>query len=113
MSALDQKQTYAVREGMSASPPKADMQSLMKALTALPQQRASLPHDTIPVGGTQVTPDRINWSWRDRAVALGIETRGKGPVLLLLPALSSISTRAEMRPLAEQFADDFTTIAVD
>jgi pimeloyl-ACP methyl ester carboxylesterase len=60
-----------------------------------------------------VTPDHINWSWRDRAVVLGIETLGKGPVLLLLPALSSISTRAEMRPLAEQLAADFTTIAVD
>ena len=80
---------------------------------SMPRQRASLPHDTIPVGGTQVTPDRINWSWRDRAVVLGIETLGKGPVLLLLPALSSISTRAEMRPLAEQLAADFTTIAVD
>src|SRR5262245_20424996 len=64
------------------------------ALTAMPQQRASLPHDTIPLGSTQVTPDHINWSWRDRAVVLGIETFGKGPVLLLLPALSSISTRA-------------------
>jgi len=28
-SALDQKQTCAVREGMSASPPKADMQCLV------------------------------------------------------------------------------------
>jgi pimeloyl-ACP methyl ester carboxylesterase len=44
---------------------------------------------------------------------LGIEALGKGPVVLLLPALSSISTRAEMRPLAEQLAADFTTIAVD
>src|SRR6516225_3369132 len=86
----------------------------MKATpTAMPRQRASLPHDTIPIGGKQVTPDRINWSWRNRAVVLGIETLGKGPVLLLLPALSSISTRAEMRPLAEQLAGDFTTIAVD
>jgi pimeloyl-ACP methyl ester carboxylesterase len=60
-----------------------------------------------------MTSDRINWSWRDRDVALGIETRGKGPVVLMLPALSSISTRAEMRPLAQQLASEFTTITVD
>jgi pimeloyl-ACP methyl ester carboxylesterase len=31
----------------------------------------------------------------------------------MLPALSSISTRSEMRPLAEQLASAFTTIAID
>jgi pimeloyl-ACP methyl ester carboxylesterase len=31
----------------------------------------------------------------------------------MLPALSSISTRVEMRPLAEQLASEFTTITVD
>jgi pimeloyl-ACP methyl ester carboxylesterase len=31
----------------------------------------------------------------------------------MLPALSSISTRAEMRPLAEQLASTFTTFSVD
>jgi pimeloyl-ACP methyl ester carboxylesterase len=60
-----------------------------------------------------MTSDRINWSWRNRDLAVGIETRGKGPVVLTLPALSSISTRAEMRPLAEHLASEFTTITVD
>ena len=36
-----------------------------------------------------------------------------GPTVLLLPAPSSISTRAEMRPLAERLAGSFTTVVVD
>jgi pimeloyl-ACP methyl ester carboxylesterase len=38
---------------------------------------------------------------------------GAGPKLLLLPALSSISTRFEMRPLQERLAARFSTVAVD
>ena len=57
--------------------------------------------------------NRINWTWRGQSIEIGLETRGKGPVVLMLPALSSISTRAEMRPLAEQLASTFSTIAID
>jgi len=60
-----------------------------------------------------VTVERIEWSWRDRTVSLGIDTRGKGPTVLMLPALSSISTRFEMRPLADKLAPAFASIAVD
>ncbi len=38
---------------------------------------------------------------------------GSGPTALLLPALSSISTRDEMAPLASRLRSRFTTIAVD
>ena len=38
---------------------------------------------------------------------------GTGPQLLLLPALSSISTRHEMRPLAELLARQYSTLCVD
>jgi len=55
----------------------------------------------------------IAWTWRGKSVDLGCDTRGRGPTVLLLPALSSISTRAEMRPLADALASTFTTIAVD
>ena len=57
--------------------------------------------------------DRMKWSWRGKAIDVGVESRGEGPVILMLPALSSISSRSEMRPLAEQLASAFTTIAVD
>jgi pimeloyl-ACP methyl ester carboxylesterase len=55
----------------------------------------------------------IGWSWRGNSIAVGIDSLGKGPAVLMLPALSSISTRAEMRPLAEQLASTFTTFSVD
>jgi pimeloyl-ACP methyl ester carboxylesterase len=48
-----------------------------------------------------------------QSVDLGFETLGAGPTILMLPALSSISTRTEMYPLARQLASEFTITAVD
>ena len=45
----------------------------------------------------QVQRDRIDWNWQGAAVRLGITRLGAGPTILMLPALSSISTRGEMR----------------
>lgn len=59
------------------------------------------------------TETEIAWSWADRTIRLGLSRRGSGPTVLLLPALSSISTRAEMRPLQEQLASGFEAVAVD
>jgi pimeloyl-ACP methyl ester carboxylesterase len=50
----------------------------------------------------------IAWTWDGETVRVGVE-----PTVLLLPALSSISTRGEMRPLAERRAPEFTTVAAD
>jgi pimeloyl-ACP methyl ester carboxylesterase len=55
----------------------------------------------------------IGCLWQGKRIEIGVDTRGKGPVVLMLPALSSISTRAEMRPLAERLASTFTTISID
>ena len=55
----------------------------------------------------------IAWTWDGEAVRVGAERTGAEPTVLLLPALSSISTRAEMRPLAERLAPAFATVAVD
>src|SRR6476660_9187695 len=57
--------------------------------------------------------DRIIWSWEGQDVRVGYDWLGAGPVVLLLPALSSISTRREMRPLQERLASDFATVAID
>lgn len=46
-------------------------------------------------------------------VVLSAEEAGAGPTVLLLPALSTISTRAEMRPLLERLAPEFHGITVD
>jgi pimeloyl-ACP methyl ester carboxylesterase len=61
----------------------------------------------------QMLGDRIDWSWQGTAIRLGATRLGSGPVVLMLPALSSISTRGEMRPLQERLASTFTTITVD
>ncbi len=46
-------------------------------------------------------------------VRIGTTRAGSGPALLLLPALSSISTRGEMQPLQARLASSFATVAVD
>jgi pimeloyl-ACP methyl ester carboxylesterase len=44
---------------------------------------------------------------------LGADASGTGPKVLLLPALSSISSRREMHPLQERLAPRYSTLAVD
>src|SRR5579883_2740937 len=61
----------------------------------------------------RVNRDHIEWAWQGAAVRLGVTRMGAGPTLLMLPALSSISTRGEMRPLQERLAAAFTTVAID
>jgi pimeloyl-ACP methyl ester carboxylesterase len=56
---------------------------------------------------------QFDWNWDGKAVRLGVTRLGSGPTLLLLPALSSISSRDEMRPLQELLAASFATVAVD
>jgi pimeloyl-ACP methyl ester carboxylesterase len=60
-----------------------------------------------------VRHSEITWSWDGRPVRIGMDSAGIGPILLLLPALSSISTRSEMHPLRERLARAFTCITVD
>jgi pimeloyl-ACP methyl ester carboxylesterase len=55
----------------------------------------------------------LRWSWQDREIVLALDEAGSGPLLLLLPALSSISTRAEMHPLMERLAARFRVVALD
>ena len=57
--------------------------------------------------------DCITWSWERQEVRIGYDRLGVGPVVLLLPALSSISTRREMRPRQERLVSDFATVAID
>lgn len=55
----------------------------------------------------------IEWRWQERPIRLGMTRMGEGPTILLLPALSSISTRREMRKLQALLARRFATIALD
>lgn len=57
--------------------------------------------------------EEITWCCDGRNLSIGLDRAGRGPTVLLLPALSSISTRREMHPLQERLAQSFTTIAID
>ncbi len=56
---------------------------------------------------------RISYTSDGCEITLGLEEAGSGPSVLLLPALSSISTREEMRPLLERLAAKFHVVSVD
>jgi pimeloyl-ACP methyl ester carboxylesterase len=55
----------------------------------------------------------LEWNWRGQTIRLGTDASGTGPQVLLLPALSSISTRHEMHPLQERLARRYSTLSVD
>jgi pimeloyl-ACP methyl ester carboxylesterase len=54
-----------------------------------------------------------SWTWQGQPVAIAYDTFGSGPPCLLLPALSTVCTREEMRPLASLLAGHFTVTLVD
>ena len=60
-----------------------------------------------------VKSDFITWNCDGREIRVGVDRLGQGRTVLLLPALSSISTREEMRPLQGRLAVDFATVAID
>jgi pimeloyl-ACP methyl ester carboxylesterase len=68
------------------------------------------PEQTMPVTKTE---HEITWTWAGNTIRVGCDRSGAGPSILLLPALSSISTRREMRPLQQRLASQFTTTSVD
>jgi pimeloyl-ACP methyl ester carboxylesterase len=60
-----------------------------------------------------ITTREFQWTWRGQDLVLGLDEDGDGALVLLLPALSSISTRGEMRPLMERLASQFRVVAID
>lgn len=99
MSALGLERTSAVQKGMSAICQSGPGRCQVDDIVSI-ERRCTM-------------SDSIEWTWRDETIRVGIDHRGQGPTVLMLPALSSISTRSEMRPLAEKLASIFTTIAID
>jgi len=55
----------------------------------------------------------LTWYADGQRLSIGLDRLGSGPTVVLLPALSSMSTRREMRPLQERLAAHFATVAVD
>jgi pimeloyl-ACP methyl ester carboxylesterase len=56
---------------------------------------------------------KIHWTCKGMEIALGMDDAGNGRTIVLLPALSSISTREEMRPLFDRLAPSFRVVTVD
>ncbi|MCG6966391.1 MAG: alpha/beta hydrolase [Chromatiaceae bacterium] len=57
--------------------------------------------------------EEIVWRCDGNDLSIGLDREGAGPAVLMLPALSSISTRQELRPLQERLAESFATISID
>jgi pimeloyl-ACP methyl ester carboxylesterase len=56
---------------------------------------------------------RLAWTWHGKTLQLNYDIEGEGETILLLPALSSISTRREMRPLQERLSRRYRTVTMD
>jgi pimeloyl-ACP methyl ester carboxylesterase len=56
---------------------------------------------------------QLAWTWCCKTIEFGVDTSGQGPTVLLLPALSSISTRREMWPLQKLLSPHYRTVSVD
>ncbi len=54
-----------------------------------------------------------SWAWQGAAIDVGLSIRGEGRTVLMLPAMSSISTRHEMAPLQSRLARRFRTVTTD
>jgi pimeloyl-ACP methyl ester carboxylesterase len=74
------------------------------------------PTNPASIGGT---PHEFVWHWNQQAHTVVYETLGvyetsrQKPPVLLLPAFSTVSTRSEMRGIAEQLAPQFQVWAMD
>lgn len=57
--------------------------------------------------------EKYQWKWQDSTYEVAYEILGQGSPVLLLPAFSTVSTRAEMRGIAQKLAAQYQTIALD
>jgi pimeloyl-ACP methyl ester carboxylesterase len=62
------------------------------------------------LGGTAQT---YHWQWQGQPLTVAYETVGEGDSVLLLPAFSTVSNRAELQDLAAGLAADFQVTALD
>lgn len=62
---------------------------------------------------TAIRTRDLRWFWREKEISIGIDEAGDGPLILVLPAPSSISTRREMHPLMRRLSTEFHLAATD
>ena len=63
--------------------------------------------------GARMQTEQLSWHYEGTTIELGADWSGQGPLVLLLPALSSISTRREMLPLQERLSANYQTVSID
>jgi pimeloyl-ACP methyl ester carboxylesterase len=56
---------------------------------------------------------KYSWHWQDCPLTITYEVLGQGQDLLLLPAMSTVSTREEVAGIAEALASQFTVTTLD
>jgi len=78
------------------------MQSQVKGTTA-----------TTPAPQLGGTVQTYAWQWQERSLTITYETLGSGRPILLLPAMSTVSTRGELAQLATKLAAEFQVTALD
>jgi hypothetical protein len=63
--------------------------------------------------GNHMQTEQLTWHYDDATIELGADWSGQESLVLLLPALSSISTRREMRPLHERLCARYQTVSIE
>jgi hypothetical protein len=69
-------------------------------------------HVSTGMDSVMIKTDDLRWSWQGHEIVLGLDEAGSGPLVLLFPALSSISTRSEMHPLMKRLASQFRVVSI-
>ena len=57
--------------------------------------------------------NRYNWNWKGKQYQVVYETIGQGKPILLLPAFSTVSSRTEMKGIAQILANQYRVIVLD
>ncbi len=78
-------------------------------MTVSPYKNKELTHPTRMGGQVQ----HYDWTYQGQTVTITYETLGAGPTVLLLPAFSTVSTRAELAQIAQVLVAQFQVIALD
>ncbi|ABW32192.1 alpha/beta fold hydrolase [Acaryochloris marina] len=65
------------------------------------------------MASAQLQHHTYTWQWQNHTINVATETLGSGPSVLLLPAFSTVSTRAELTTLAQVLASHFQVTLLD
>jgi len=85
----------------------------MDGVVQMSDEMTGISEQSAVTTGYPICTREICWSWQAHALTVGIDEAGQGRPVLMLPALSSISTRLEMHPLVQRLAGTAHLIVPD